>query len=273
MFAALSIGGAIGRPVRFVGRPDIAPIGPVMQRLGGLLTRADEIAGALRGGQLVVMGADATRHPRQSVTSTTDSSAATVAAGTKVFPAATASAPFLRSARVEIGPEVRPDRRRRGPLAELELADALESAIQQAPRRAGRTGHRHAARLAAVERHGGELTMTYARAADGARLHYETTGRRSGPPVLLIQGLGADKHGWTLQRLALATRYRTVAFDNRGAGRSDKPHGPYSLEQMADDAMAVLDDAGIESAHVVGASMGGAIAQIVALKYPNARAR
>ena len=84
----------------------------------------------------------------------------------------------------------------------------------------------------------------------------------------MIQGLGADKHGWTLQRLALAPGYRTVALDNRGAGRSDKPHGPYSLEQMADDAMAVLDDAGIESAHIVGASMGGAIAQIVALKHP-----
>ena len=54
-----------------------------------------------------------------------------MATGTKVFPAATASVPFLRSARVEIGPAVRPDRRRRGPLAELELADALESAIQQ----------------------------------------------------------------------------------------------------------------------------------------------
>ena len=58
VFAALSIGGAVGRPVRFVGRPDIAPLGPIMQRLGGLLDRADEIAGALRGGQLVVMGAD-----------------------------------------------------------------------------------------------------------------------------------------------------------------------------------------------------------------------
>ncbi len=63
VFAALSIGGAIGRPVRFVGRPDIAPLGPIMQRLGGLLTRADEIAGALRAGQLVVMGADADQAP------------------------------------------------------------------------------------------------------------------------------------------------------------------------------------------------------------------
>jgi hypothetical protein len=131
VFAALSIGGAVTRPVRFVGRPDIVPLGPVMQRLGGLLTRADEIAGALRAGELVVMGADATRHPRLVGHVDHRLVGAAVAAGTKVFPAATASTPFLRSARVEIGPEVRPDRRRRGPLTELELADALESSIQQ----------------------------------------------------------------------------------------------------------------------------------------------
>ena len=131
VFAALSIGGAVGRPVRFVGRPDVAPIGPVMQRLGGLLARADEIAGALRGGQLVVMGADPTTHPRHVGHVDHRLVGAAVAAGTKVFPAATASVPFLRGARVEIGPEVRPDRRRRGPLIELELADGLESAIQQ----------------------------------------------------------------------------------------------------------------------------------------------
>ena len=110
--------------------------------------------------------------------------------------------------------------------------------------------------------------MSYATAADGIRLHYQQTGWPAGPPVLLIQGLGADKHGWDLQRLALARAYRTIALDNRGAGRSDKPHGRYSLEQMADDAVAVLDDAGVESAHVVGASMGGAISQILALRHP-----
>jgi hypothetical protein len=102
-----------------------------MQRLGGLLARADEIAGALRGGELVVMGADPTTHPRHVGHVDHRLVGAAVAAGTKVFPAATASVPFLRGARVEIGPEVRPDRRRRGPLIELELADGLESAIQQ----------------------------------------------------------------------------------------------------------------------------------------------
>lgn len=110
--------------------------------------------------------------------------------------------------------------------------------------------------------------MPYVRSTDGIRLHYRESGRRSGPPVLLIQGLGADKNLWNLQCLALAPRYRTIALDNRGAGRSDKPYGAYSLEQMADDATAVLDHAGVESAHVIGASMGGAISQIMALRHP-----
>lgn len=110
--------------------------------------------------------------------------------------------------------------------------------------------------------------MTYARGADGVRIHYQVTGRPSGPPVLLVQGLGADKHGWDLQRLALAPSHRTVAHDNRGAGRSDKPHGPYTIAQMAEDAVAVLDHAGIDAAHVVGASMGGAISQVLAIEHP-----
>ncbi len=110
--------------------------------------------------------------------------------------------------------------------------------------------------------------MPFVRAADGTRLHYSVTGRGSGPPVLLIQGLGADKHGWTMQRLGLAPWFRTIAFDNRGAGRSDKPYGHYSLEEMADDAIAVLDEVGVEDAHIVGASMGGAISQIIGIRHP-----
>jgi 3-oxoadipate enol-lactonase len=110
--------------------------------------------------------------------------------------------------------------------------------------------------------------MHFVRASDGARLHYAVSGRQSGPPVLLIQGLGADKHGWTMQRIGLAPWFRTIAFDNRGAGRSDKPLGHYSLEQMADDAIAVLDAVGVERAHIVGASMGGAITQIIGLRHP-----
>ena len=111
--------------------------------------------------------------------------------------------------------------------------------------------------------------MTYVRTTDGTRIHYSKTGRPGAPPVLFIQGLGAAKSGWALQRAATAPWYQGIALDNRGAGRSDKPHGPYSLEQMADDAIAVLDHAGVDTAHVVGASMGGAITQLLAVKYPD----
>ena len=110
--------------------------------------------------------------------------------------------------------------------------------------------------------------MTYVRTDDGTRIHYSVTGRPGAPPVLFIQGLGAAKGGWALQRLATAPWYQAVALDNRGAGRSDKPHSPYTLEQMADDAIAVLDHAGIETAHVVGASMGGVITQIIGVRHP-----
>ncbi|MEO5898555.1 MAG: alpha/beta fold hydrolase [Ilumatobacteraceae bacterium] len=110
--------------------------------------------------------------------------------------------------------------------------------------------------------------MPYARASDGIRLHYEDLGRRSAPAVLMIQGLGADKHGWDAQRFLLALRYRVIALDNRGSGRSDKPFNAYSLEQMADDAIAVLDEVGVGRVHVVGASMGGAITLLLALRHP-----
>ncbi len=110
--------------------------------------------------------------------------------------------------------------------------------------------------------------MPFVSATDGTRIHFEVTGKTGKTPVLMIQGLGASKNAWNLQRIAMATRFRIISFDNRGAGRSDKPTEPFTLEQMADDAIAVLDAAGIETAHVVGASMGGVISQIVAAKHP-----
>lgn len=109
--------------------------------------------------------------------------------------------------------------------------------------------------------------MPFATAADGTRLHHEVIGRPDGEPVLMIQGLGADSRGWMRQRRAFAARHRVVLFDNRGVGRSDKPEGRYDLEVMAADALAVLDEAGIESAHVVGASMGGVLAQLLGVRH------
>lgn len=105
--------------------------------------------------------------------------------------------------------------------------------------------------------------------SDGVRLHYEVWGMSTLPPVLFIQGLGSDRHGWDLQRLALSPHHRVIAFDNRGAGRSEKPPGPYSLERMALDAIEVLDACGVHDAHVVGASMGGIITQLLCTRYPD----
>jgi pimeloyl-ACP methyl ester carboxylesterase len=90
-----------------------------------------------------------------------------------------------------------------------------------------------------------------------------------GTPVLLIMGLAADQHMWMLQLPALqAAGYQAITFDNRGVGGSSAPPGPYTMEQMAADALAVLDALAIDAAHIVGISMGGAIAQHVVLKAP-----
>ena len=104
---------------------------------------------------------------------------------------------------------------------------------------------------------------------DGVRIAYSTWGRREGSPVLLIQGLGMDGRGWALQRGAFGRRHRCIALDNRGTGHSDAPSGPYDLSRMARDAIAVLNGAGIERAHIVGASMGGVIAQIIGVLHPD----
>ena len=101
----------------------------------------------------------------------------------------------------------------------------------------------------------------------GASIYWEARG--SGEPLLLVMGLGVTLEGWSRLGPVLSERYRTILFDNRGAGRSDTPPGPYPLETMAADAVAVLDAAGAGRAHVFGISMGGMIAQELALRYPD----
>jgi 3-oxoadipate enol-lactonase len=92
--------------------------------------------------------------------------------------------------------------------------------------------------------------------------------RGSGQPLLLIQGLGYARWSWEPVVPRLAESYRVLFFDNRGIGESDKPEGPYTARVMADDALQVLDEAGVEHAHVLGASLGGMIAQELAVAAP-----
>lgn len=106
-------------------------------------------------------------------------------------------------------------------------------------------------------------------APDGATIAYEVSGRADGSPLLLLQGLGVDSRGWALQRLALGRRHRLLAVDNRGVGGSAAAPQPFSLNRMADDAVRVLDAEGVGEAHVIGASMGGVLAQLVAVLEPD----
>jgi 3-oxoadipate enol-lactonase len=102
---------------------------------------------------------------------------------------------------------------------------------------------------------------------NGVRIAYETVGK--GEPLLFVHGLGYDRRGWGPLPALLANDFQVVLFDNRGVGESDVPEGPYAVGQMAADAIAVLDAAGIDRAHVLGVSLGGYVAQEIALTYPN----
>jgi 3-oxoadipate enol-lactonase len=97
-------------------------------------------------------------------------------------------------------------------------------------------------------------------------LYYETTG--DGPPALLISGQAMTLASWWRTVPVLQERFRVVTFDHRGMGRSGHSPWPYTVAQMADDAVAVLDAAGVDRAHVYGISLGGMVAQEVALRYP-----
>src|SRR2546423_5867855 len=100
----------------------------------------------------------------------------------------------------------------------------------------------------------------------GARIFWNEQG--SGAPLLLLTGLGWPTAAWHRTRPVLSERYRTIALDNRGAGQTQAPPGPYSIVQMAADAAAVLNAARVNSAHVFGFAMGGMIAQELVLQYP-----
>ena len=104
--------------------------------------------------------------------------------------------------------------------------------------------------------------------ADGARLAYTVDGPADAPVLVLSNSLGTDLGMWEPQVAALAERLRVVRYDSRGHGRSDAPGGEYSIDQLGRDLVAVLDALGVERAAVCGVSLGGLVAQWVAIHYP-----
>lgn len=104
--------------------------------------------------------------------------------------------------------------------------------------------------------------------ANGISIHYTLNGPASGHVVTLSHSLATTLGMWEPQVSALAARYRVLRYDTRGHGGTDAPGGPYSLDQLAEDAVALLRALGIERTHFVGLSMGGMIGQVLALKHP-----
>jgi 3-oxoadipate enol-lactonase len=107
--------------------------------------------------------------------------------------------------------------------------------------------------------------------SQGVKIAYEIRG--DGESLVLVHGLAYDRYGWGRFPDLLAQRFRVVLIDNRGVGESDAPEGPYAVAQMAADVIAVLDHAGIERTNLFGVSLGGYIAQEVALTHPERLAK
>ena len=100
---------------------------------------------------------------------------------------------------------------------------------------------------------------------NGININYIIQGQ--GEPLVMIQGFSADQSLWKSQIPAFKKQYQIITFDNRGVGKSDKPQGPYSPKMMAEDTVKLMDYLNIEKAHILGHSMGGLIAQEIAINY------
>jgi pimeloyl-ACP methyl ester carboxylesterase len=102
---------------------------------------------------------------------------------------------------------------------------------------------------------------------NGQQLYYEVLGE--GEPLLCVHGLACDTLAWIPQLQAFSSEFRTVIFDNRDVGRSSMADGPYEIADMARDALGLADELGLDSFHLLGVSMGGAIAQEIAIQAPD----
>jgi pimeloyl-ACP methyl ester carboxylesterase len=98
------------------------------------------------------------------------------------------------------------------------------------------------------------------------RIYYESHGE--GDPLVLIRGLGSNADHWYAQVPDLSRHYRVVTFDNRGIARSNDPGEPFTIPDMAEDTIRLMDALGIEQAHVLGLSLGGMVAQEMAIRHP-----
>jgi 3-oxoadipate enol-lactonase len=105
-------------------------------------------------------------------------------------------------------------------------------------------------------------------AANGLTMYYEMHGDPDKPIVILIAGLSRDHTIWEMVLGEFASDFRVIIYDNRGAGQTDKPKGPYLAKMMGEDLAALMDALEVPSAHIVGHSMGGFIAQYLAAKHP-----
>jgi 3-oxoadipate enol-lactonase len=103
--------------------------------------------------------------------------------------------------------------------------------------------------------------------ANGIQVNYELSGKEGAPQVVLSHSLGCNLHMWDPQMKALDAHFRVLRFDTRGHGGSDAPEGAYTMEQLGEDAIGLLDALGIDRCHWVGLSMGGMIGQCLALNH------
>jgi 3-oxoadipate enol-lactonase len=101
---------------------------------------------------------------------------------------------------------------------------------------------------------------------NGLNINYQVQGQ--GDPLVMISGFTGNLQNWMFQTPTFKRYYKVITFDNRGSGKSSKPAGPYSAKLMAEDTLALMDYLGVEKAHIVGFSMGGSIAQEIAIDFP-----
>lgn len=111
--------------------------------------------------------------------------------------------------------------------------------------------------------------MPFYRRPDGCRLYYEVHGSEALPPLILLEGLGGDIPGWRRNIPHLASRYWVIAFDFRGNGRSDSPHGPVTMSTFVQDTVGLLDHLDVSTSHVYGQSFGAMVGIEMSLSHPD----